>query len=304
MPDVVPAIESQVPSPCPVAVIGSGVMGAGIAEVAARAGCEVTVVDAVEEAIREARRRIQASLERAASSSRLVEPVADILARIRFGTELSAVRDSDVVVEAIRESFDEKAALFRDVDALVGPRTLLLTNTSSIPVARLASTTAHPERFLGLHFFNPAPVMPLVEVVPSLLTEEWATVRTEEFARDVLGKRVVRAQDRSGFIVNALLVPYLLSAVRMLERALATREDIDEGMVGGCGMSMGPLRLCDLIGLDTLVLVAESLYDEHLDPAYAPPPLLRRYVDAGWLGRKSGRGFYSYETARGHTIAP
>jgi 3-hydroxybutyryl-CoA dehydrogenase len=202
------------------------------------------------------------------------------------------------VIEAIRESLDAKAALLRDVDALVPPHALVLTNTSSIPVVRLARTTARPGRFLGLHFFNPAPVMPLVEVVPTLLTEEWATSRAEEFAGGVLGKRVIRAQDRPGFVVNALLVPYLLSAVRMLENATATRDDIDEGMVAGCGMAMGPLRLCDLIGLDTLVLVAESLYAEHLDPAYAPPSLLRRYVDAGWLGRKSGRGFYDYETSQ------
>ena len=214
--------------------------------------------------------------------------------RLTFSLDVSDLADCPIVIEAIREDVADKIALFRALDKVLEPTAVVATNTSSIPVAKLAAATDQPGRVLGLHFFNPVPLMPLVEVIPSLLTEGWAVERADAFVREVLGKDVIRARDRAGFVVNAILVPYLLSAIRSLEHGVASRDDIDKGLVGGCGMPMGPLRLCDLIGLDTLLLVADSLYSEHLDPAFVPPALLRRHVDAGWLGRKSDRGFYEY----------
>jgi 3-hydroxybutyryl-CoA dehydrogenase len=283
------AVSNQV-----MGVIGSGTMGMGIAEVGARGGWSVIVVDTESAALTRARTAIEASLGRAVSSGKLDTVVDDVMARLTFTQDLADLAPCTFVLEAIRENLDDKVTVFRALDTILDESTVIATNTSSIPVANLAAATAHPARLLGLHFFNPVPVMGLVELVPSLLTDPDAADRAEAFARDVLGKEVVRAKDQAGFVVNVILVPYLLSAIRALDNGVASRDDIDRGLVGGCGMPMGPLRLCDLIGLDTMLLVAQSLYGEHLDPSFAPPALLRRHVDAGWLGRKTGRGFYDY----------
>lgn len=275
-------------------VIGSGVMGAGIAEVGARGGCDVVVVDTIEAALDSARSRIVASLAKAEKAGKLGETADAIVDRLTFTTDLSALGDREIVIEAIRETVPDKVSLIARLDAVLAEDAIIATNTSSIPVATIASASAHPGRVLGLHFFNPVPVMPLVEVVACLLTDPSVADAAHQFSAEVLGKKVIRAQDRSGFVVNAILVPYLLSAIRALQNGVATKEHIDEGMVAGCGMPMGPLRLCDLIGLDTMLLVSQSLYAEYLEAAYIPPPLLKRHVEAGLLGRKSGRGFYDY----------
>lgn len=275
-------------------VVGSGVMGAGIAEVGAKGGCSVVVVDSVDAALERASAGMRRSLDKAAAAGKVAEPVDAILARVTFTTDLAALADREIVIEAIREAIDDKIDLIERLDAVVADDAIIATNTSSIPVARLGAASANPGRVLGLHFFNPVPLMPLVEVVASLLTDQTAADRAYAFCVDVLGKKAIRAADRSGFVVNAILVPYLLTAIRSLQNGVASRDDIDEGMVGGCGMPMGPLRLCDMIGLDTMLLVSQTLYAEHLDPGYAPPALLRRHVEAGLLGRKSGRGFYDY----------
>jgi 3-hydroxybutyryl-CoA dehydrogenase len=213
---------------------------------------------------------------------------------LRFTTDMGAFADREIVIEAIRETVEDKVALVAQLDAVLTPQALIATNTSSIPIAQIAAASRLPGRVVGVHFFNPVPVMPLVEVIAGLVTDPETADAADDFCTKVLGKKVIRAADRGGFVVNAILVPYLLSAIRSLQNGVASLEDIDEGMVGGCGMPMGPMRLCDLIGLDTMLLVSESLYTEHLDPAYAPPALLKRHVEAGLLGRKSGRGFYSY----------
>jgi 3-hydroxybutyryl-CoA dehydrogenase len=221
------------------------------------------------------------------------------LARVRFVTDIGELADRQLVVEAVREFEDEKVEVFNSLGKLViDDKAILASNTSSIPIMKLAMATRRPDRVVGLHFFNPVPVMPLVELVSSLLTSQDTAVATERFAADVLTKHVIHSQDRAGFIVNSLLIPYLLSAVRMLESGFATAEDIDQGMVQGCAHPMGPLALTDLIGCDTTLAVAESMYEEFKEPLYAPPPLLSRMVDAGLLGRKSGRGLYDYSRGR------
>jgi 3-hydroxybutyryl-CoA dehydrogenase len=203
--------------------------------------------------------------------------------------------DRELVVEAVVEDEATKVAVFQQLDRVVeAPDAILASNTSSIPIMKLAMATGRPQAVIGIHFFNPVPVLKLVELVPSLLTSEVTSDGAERFATEVLGKRVIRSQDRAGFVVNALLIPYLLSSIRMLESGFATADDIDAGMVEGCAHPMGPLRLADLIGLDTTMAVAESLYEEFKEPLYAPPPLLSRMVDAGLLGRKTGRGFHDY----------
>jgi 3-hydroxybutyryl-CoA dehydrogenase len=275
-------------------VVGCGVMGAGIAEIGAKGGCDVVVVDAFPEALESAQKRMATSLAKAEERGKLAEPADTILARIRWTTDISELADREIVTEAIRETVEDKIALIAQLDAVLAADAIIATNTSSIPVAQIAAASTHPERVLGTHYFNPVPVMPLVEVVACLQTDPAVADRTHEFCADVLGKKVIRADDRSGFVVNAILVPYLLSAIRSLQNGVATREDIDEGMVAGCGMPMGPLRLCDMIGLDTMLLVSESLYAEHLEAAFAPPALLKRHVEAGMFGRKTGRGFYDY----------
>ncbi len=277
-------------------VVGCGVMGAGIAEVGARGGCDVIVVDAADDIMERARGRMTASLAKAEAAGRLSEPAEAIMARITFTTDMSALGDREIVIEAIRETIDDKVRLMASLDEVLAPTAIIATNTSSIPVAQIAAASQHPGRVLGLHFFNPVPVMQLVEVIACLVTDPAVADAAHEFCADVLGKKVIRAADRSGFVVNAILVPYLLSAIRSLENNVATKEDIDTGMMAGCGMPMGPLTLCDMIGLDTMLLVSQSLYSEHLEAAFAPPALLKRHVEAGLLGRKSGRGFYDYAT--------
>ncbi|WP_081952316.1 3-hydroxybutyryl-CoA dehydrogenase [Kitasatospora phosalacinea] len=279
-----------------VGVVGCGLMGSGIAEVFARSGLDVLVSEANGEALELGRTRLTNSLETAVRRGKLSEPDRDAaLSRLSFTTELTDFHDRDLVVEAVAEREDVKVKIFQTLDRTVTRRdAVLASNTSSIPIVKLAAATGRPEQVIGLHFFNPAPVQKLVEVIPTLTTSAETTTRAEQFAVEVLGKEPIRARDRAGFVVNALLVPYLLSAVRMFETGVATAADIDKGMEAGCAHPMGPLRLCDLIGLDTIVSIAESMYDEYKEPLYAAPPLLSRMVDAGLLGRKSGRGFYDY----------
>ena len=278
-----------------VGVVGCGLMGSGIAEVCARAGLDVIVTEVTDDALSAGRRRIEASLNKAVDRGKLAPGArAEALDRIEFTTQMAALADRELVMEAVVERFDVKSAVFAEIDRVTSAGTILSSNTSSIPIMRLAMATRRPEEVLGLHFFNPVPVMRLVELVTSLLTNEETANRAGDFVERVLGKRVIRSKDRSGFIVNALLIPYILSAIRMMESGFATASDIDAGMVEGCAHPMGPLALADLIGLDTVAAVAESLYDEFKEPLYAPPPLLVRMCEAGLLGRKLGRGFYDY----------
>uniref|UniRef100_A0AAU2JJN3 3-hydroxybutyryl-CoA dehydrogenase n=1 Tax=Streptomyces sp. NBC_00049 TaxID=2903617 RepID=A0AAU2JJN3_9ACTN len=279
-----------------VGVVGCGLMGSGIAEVCALAGRDVVVVETDRTAAAAGLERITRSLERATAAGKLTGAERDAAAgRITMTTDMDGMADRDLVVEAVAEDERAKLEVFARLDRAVRRRdAVLATNTSSIPVIRLAAATSRPEQVVGLHFFNPVPVLPLVELVPSLLTGEETVRRAREFASEVLGKQVVRAQDRAGFIVNALLVPYLLAAVRMVESGAASAEDIDRGMTLGCAHPLGPLALADLIGLDTVQAIARSMYAEYREPLYAPPPLLARMVDAGLLGRKAGRGFHTY----------
>jgi 3-hydroxybutyryl-CoA dehydrogenase len=279
-----------------VGVIGAGQMGGGIAEVCARAGVDVVVFDTTEALTAAGRTRITKSLERGVTSGKITERERDEgLAKLRFTTDLTDLADRQLVIEAVIEDEAIKAAIFARLDEIItDPDAVLASNTSSIPIMKLGAATANPGRVLGLHFFNPVPVLPLVELVSSLVTSEAAAARTEEFAATVLGKQVVRCSDRSGFVVNALVVPYLLSAIRMVESGFATVADVDTAVVAGLSHPMGPLRLSDLIGLDTLKLIADKMFEEFKEPLYAPPPLLLRMVEAGWLGKKSGRGFHLY----------
>ncbi len=276
--------------------MGAGQMGGGIAEVCAKAGADVLVFEPTEELAAAGRARITASLERAKSKGKLAADEFEIaLARLTFTTNMADMADRQLVIEAIVEDEAVKAKVFAELDAVVtDPDAVLASNTSSIPIMKIAAATKNPGRVLGLHFFNPVPVLPLVELISTLVTTDEAAARVEKFAGEVLGKQVVRCGDRSGFIVNALLVPYLLSAIRMAESGVATVEDIDTAVVAGLSHPMGPLRLSDLIGLDTMKLIADSMYDEYKDAHYAPPPLLQRMVEAGQLGKKSGMGFYTY----------
>ncbi|KWW97318.1 3-hydroxybutyryl-CoA dehydrogenase [Carbonactinospora thermoautotrophica] len=282
-----------------VGVVGCGLMGSGIAEVCARAGLDVVVVELDASALAAGRERIARSLAQAVRRGKLAAKDAEAAQeRIRFTDDVTRLADRDMVIEAVVEDEAVKTEVFRTLDKVVEREdAILASNTSSIPIMKLGAVTGRPEQVLGLHFFNPVPVLGLVELVPSLLTGAAAVERAESFVREVLGKHVIRSKDRAGFVVNALLVPYLLSAVRMLESGFASLRDIDEGMVRGCAHPMGPLQLADLIGLDTLKAIAESLYEEFKEPLYSPPPLLLRMVDAGLLGRKNGRGFYTYATS-------
>lgn len=279
-----------------VGVVGCGLMGSGIAEVCARAGLQVLVRE-IDEAVCEAgRSRIVGSLDRGVAAGKLTEAERDAaVGRLSFTVDLAEFADRQLVIEAIAEDEGLKTEVFATLDRVVEDRdAILASNTSSIPVMKLGIATGRPAQVLGVHFFNPVPVLKLVELVPSLMTSDETTARADRFATDVLHKRVIRSTDRAGFVVNALLIPYLLSAIRMLESGFATADDIDTGMVEGCSHPMGPLRLTDLIGLDTTLAVADSLYQEFKEPLYAPPPLLSRMVEAGLLGRKSSRGFYEY----------
>jgi 3-hydroxybutyryl-CoA dehydrogenase len=279
-----------------VGVVGAGQMGAGIAEVSLRAGANVRIYEPTEALVDAGRDRIAKSLERGVSKGKLSEAERDAaLARLSVTTKLSDLSDRQLVIEAIVEDAAVKAKVFAELDAVVtDPDAVLASNTSSIPIMKIAAATKNPGRVLGLHFFNPVPVLPLVELVGTLVTTDEAIARTEQFASEVLGKKVVKCADRSGFVVNALLVPYLLSAIRMAEAGVATIEDIDTAIVAGLSHPMGPLRLSDLVGLDTLKLIADSMFEEFKEPLYGPPPLLQRMVEAGQLGKKSGQGFYSY----------
>jgi 3-hydroxybutyryl-CoA dehydrogenase len=279
-----------------VGVVGAGQMGSGIAEVSAKAGADVVVFDTEERFTTAGRDRIAKSLARAVKAGKLGEADQDAaLDRLRFTTSLADLADRQLVIEAVIEDDKVKAKIFAELDELItDPDAVLASNTSSIPIMKIAAATKNPGRVLGLHFFNPVPVLPLVELVGTLVTSENALDRTEEFASGMLGKQVVRCSDRSGFVVNALLVPYLLSAIRMVEGNFATVEDVDKAIVAGLSHPMGPLRLSDLVGLDTLKLIADKLYEEFKEPHFGPPPLLLRMVEAGMLGKKSGRGFYTY----------
>ncbi len=275
-------------------VAGAGFMGSGIAESAAVAGLEVIAYEPERAALERAEQRIVQSTDRAVARGKLDGDARDdMLDRIRYVTDIDALGEATVVVEAIVENETVKCDLFTRLDATVPEGTVLASNTSSIPIAQLAAATKRPDRVVGLHFFSPVPVMPLVEIVHALDASE-DTLATAEGVVRTLGKTPIHTKDRSGFVVNMLLVPYLMSAVRMYEDGFATREDIDEGMRLGCGHPMGPLTLCDFIGLDVLYSVCDSLYDEFKEPSYAPPPLLKRMVVSGRHGRKSGRGFYDY----------
>lgn len=277
-----------------VGVVGCGLMGAGIAEVCAVAGLEVVVAESTTEAARAGRERLRTALERAEAKGR-VASAAEVLDRVRVVAELDALHDRGVVFEAIAEDEAAKTLLFAELDRVVtDEHAILASNTSSIPIMKLGVVTSRPENVVGVHFFNPVPVLRLVELVPSLLTSDDTTQRARAFVEQRLGKQSIDCQDRAGFVVNAMLVPFILSAIRMVESGFATADDIDRGLVLGAAHPMGPLALADLIGLDTTKAVAESLYEEFKEPLYAAPPLLARMVDAGLVGRKAGRGFYHY----------
>ena len=278
-----------------VGVIGGGIMGSGIAEVSARKGCEVLLCEVSEAAAENARARIAKSLARAERSGKLTAEEREAAqGRLRTTTDIADLSDRDLVIEAVVEDETEKVAIFQALGKVARPDALLASNTSSIPIMKLAAVTPQPQRVIGMHFFNPVPVLPLVELVPSLLTAPETVARAEAFCVGQLNKHVVLCRDRAGFVVNALLIPYLLASIRMVESGFATAADVDTGMVDGCAHPMGPLALSDLIGLDTVQAVAQSLYAEFKEPLYAPPPLLLRMVEAGLLGRKTGRGFFDY----------
>jgi 3-hydroxybutyryl-CoA dehydrogenase len=281
-----------------VGVVGCGLMGSGIAEIAARAGANVMIVEQDTAAMGRGLERIEKSLSRAVAAGKVPEDEANrARANMLFSVDYADLWDRELVIEAVAEDEAIKLDVFRKIDAEVkDPEALLATNTSSIPIIKLAMVTKRPEYVIGMHFFNPVPVLKLVEIISSLLTSPETLARVRAYATDILHKRVITSPDRAGFVVNALLIPYLLSAVRMLESGFASAEDIDTGMVVGCAHPMGPLALTDLIGLDTTLAVAQSLYEEFKEPHLAPPPLLSRMTQAGLLGRKTGQGFFSYKS--------
>jgi 3-hydroxybutyryl-CoA dehydrogenase len=277
-----------------VGVVGAGFMGTGIAESTAKAGIDVTLHEPEGAALKRSQARLGESLARAVRAGKLEQAqMQDALAHVSWTKQLDDLAGCDLVIEAVFEDPAVKGPLFRALDQLLAEPVILASNTSSIPIAQLASWTRHPGRVLGLHFFSPVPVMKLVEVVVGLDSLPESVARAQRFA-EAIGKTAIRTKDRSGFIVNMLLVPYLMAGVRMLEEEFASREDIDQGMKLGAGHPMGPLTLSDFIGLDVLYAVCDSLYEEFKRPEYAPPPLLKRMVVSGHHGRKSGRGFYEY----------
>jgi 3-hydroxybutyryl-CoA dehydrogenase len=281
-----------------VAVLGCGLMGSGIAEVAAKAGYETWVREVDDDALERGQQAIQRSLDRAVDKGKLEAAVRDeVLGRIRLTTRLEDLAGADIVIEAVTEDLELKNGMFRTLDGLCGVDTVFASNTSSLSIAEMAAVTQRPDRFVGLHFFNPVPVMKLVEVVRTIATSEATFRRAFDFATS-LGKRPVEAKDACGFIVNRLLVPYMLDAIRCLEHGLASTEDIDRAMTLGTGYPMGPFTLGDFVGLDTLYRIAEIMFDEFREPRFAPPPLLKRMVTLGYFGRKSGRGFYDYSGER------
>ncbi|USX53460.1 3-hydroxybutyryl-CoA dehydrogenase [Lentzea sp. HUAS12] len=282
-----------------VGVVGAGLMGSGIAEVCARADLDVLVCEQDAETARAGRERIRASLERGVRRGKLTASEREAAeSRLRFTSDADDLADRQFVVEAVVEREDVKMGVFEVLDKVVeDPDAIIASNTSSIPIMKLAMATGRAGNVIGLHFFNPVPVLPLVEVVTSLLTRTGTRDRAEAFVTRVLRKQIIRSTDRAGFVVNSLLVPYLLSAIRMVESGFASASDVDDGMVLGCAHPMGPLRLADLIGLDTVQAIAESMYAEFKEPLHSPPPLLLRMVEAGLLGEKSGRGFHTYPRA-------
>ncbi|ANS70602.1 hydroxybutyryl CoA reductase [Streptomyces lincolnensis] len=279
-----------------VGVVGCGLMGSGIAELSALAGYDVRVAVSSRDSLAAGRGRVLASLDRAVRAERIGAADREAaLGRISFTTDLIDLADRHLVIESIAEDKAAKVELFAQLDkTLEDPEAILASNTSSLSITAMASATGRPEQVLGLHFFSPAQRIPLVEIISSLHTTESASARAEDFVTAGLGKQAIRSTDRTGFVVNALLVPYLLSAVRMVESGFASCETIDSGMTLGCSHPVGPLKLADLIGLDVLRSVADALYDEFKEALYAPPPLLTRMVESGLLGRKTGRGFYRY----------
>ena len=275
-----------------VGVVGGGTMGSGIAEVSAKSGCDTIVVEIDAGLAEQAQQKLEKSTEKAVAREKMTEKDReDLLSKLSFTTEYAELEDRDLVIEAVI-----KAKVFSTLDEIVQPQGILASNTSSISIGEIATSTStsRGEKVLGMHFFNPATVQPLVELITSEVTSEQTLKAVEDFTRDTLGKHPITTIDRAGFVVNRLLVPYLLQAMHMYDRGQATKEDIDAGMKFGCAHPQGPLELSDLIGLDTLLLVAEVLYEEFKEPTYSPPPILRRLVTAGHLGRKTGHGFYSY----------
>jgi 3-hydroxybutyryl-CoA dehydrogenase len=292
--DTAPAVRPD-PSAHPVGVVGSGTMGSGIAELCALRGLDVRLAVSRESSLTSAPLRLAKSLGRAVAKGRLSEAERDAaLSRVRVTTDLADLADCRLVVEAVPEDEVLKLDLFTTLDKVVESDAILASTTSAITITRLARATAHPGRVIGMHFFNPVVPMPLVELVPTLLTDPGVLESAESFVAGTLEKDPITVGDRSGFVVNALLVPYLLAAVRMVESGFASAEHVDRGMEGGCGHPMGPLRLCDLIGLDVVAATATALYEEFKEPLHAPPTLLSRMVESGFLGKKTGRGFYSY----------
>ena len=277
-----------------VGVVGCGLMGGGIAEVAAKAGFDVIVRDVTDELLEKGEARIRKSMERAVQKEKLTVEDRDLaLGRLSFTTKVPDLQSCDIVIEAIVEELEAKNALFRDLDGLCDGGTIFASNTSSLTITDMAAATSRVDRFVGMHFFNPVPVMKLVEVVRTITTSDDTFDRVFAFSK-VLGKVPVAAKDNSGFIVNLLLVPYMLDAIRQLERGVAGVEDIDTAMALGCGYPMGPFVLCDFVGLDTLNRIGEIMYEEYREARYAPPPLLKRIVAMGRFGRKSGMGFYDW----------
>ena len=278
-----------------VGVLGGGTMGSGIAEVCARAGLDTRVVEIDATAVEQVQKRIETSLGKAQARNRISAEDHDAAqGRLSYAHDVADMADRDLVIEAVIENLDEKRRLFGLLDEVTQPHAVLASNTSSIAIVDLATATGRPQRVVGMHFFNPAPVQPLVEIVRSVASDEQVVAALAAFTTEVLGKQVIRCEDRAGFVVNRLLVPYLLSAIALADTGQATAADIDAGMKYGCAHPMGPLELCDLIGLDVIEAVAEVMHAEFAERLYAPPALLRRMVAAGRLGRKSGAGFYDY----------
>ena len=277
-----------------VGLVGCGLMGSGIAETCGKAGYIVTVTEANEPALKKGQERITKSLDRAVEKGKATaEQKQKVLELLSFTPKLEDLKDSDIVIEAVVENMEEKKRIWKTLDSLCRPEAIFASNTSSLSIVEMASVTKRASRMLGLHFFNPVPVMKLVEMVKPITVDEEVFTATRKFAES-LGKTVIVAKDTPGFIVNLLLIPYLLDAIRALEKGIGTREDIDAGMTLGCGHPMGPLTLTDFIGLDTTYFIAEAMYKEFKDPRYAAPPLLKSMVIAGFHGRKSGKGFYTY----------
>ena len=279
-----------------VGVLGCGQMGSGIAQVAAVAGFDVLARDVDQAQLARGKKAIEASLGKFVEKAKLAPEARDAaLSRLRFTTSLEDLASSDLVIEAVSEDLELKNRMWTALDQVCRPETIFASNTSSLSIMAMATVTGRPDRFLGLHFFNPVPMMPLVEVVKSIATSPETIEAGTAFVRR-LGKEPIAARDSAGFIVNLLLIPYLLDAVRAVESGVASIRDVDLGMTLGCGHPMGPLTLLDFVGLDTAVNVGEILFEEFREPRYAPPPLLKRMVLAGWYGKKSGRGFYDWTT--------